>query len=423
MTSNAPELAMASFDYHAPTGRYHIRFRWEKPYKRSLKLVGDDEARRVCAVIEETIQDLRRGKRTIPPTADPAEFIFSGGRNTERPSEAETPRAESLTLGRLWALYEEQSPEGSKAETTRKTEGYHKGHLLRILGEDFRLDALDLACAQRYARARSKQKWRGTRIGSATILKEVAMLRVLWNWGRKFKHLAAPFPFRLGDLEFERTVDRAPFQTVEQIRRAIERGNLSAGEVSALWECLYLTLEQVHEVLEHVRATASHSFIHPMFAFVAMTGARRSEICRARVEDFDFENRVVTIREKKRKRGRDSFRKVDMNSQLVRVIGDWFSIHPGGPFAITKGGEVLSVDMATDHFKRTLAGSKWSVIPGFHTFRHSFASILASKGVDEPTIDKWMGHQTPEQRERYRHLFPQGLKRSIELLSDAAPRS
>ena len=31
-------------------------------------------------------------------------------------------------------------------------------------------------------------------------------------------------------------------------------------------------------------------------------------------------------------------------------------------------------------------------------------------------IDKWMGHQTAEQRERYRHLFPKGLKRSIEML-------
>lgn len=415
---------MASFDYHAPTDRYHIRFRWVKPYKRSLKLSGDDEARRVCAVIEETIQDLRRGKRTIPTAADPAEFIFTGGLIIERPEEVEPADApDVLTLGRLWELYEEQSAERSKEVTTRKTEGYHRAHLVRILGARFPLDTLDLTHAQRYARRRSREKWRGKRIGPTTILKEVAMLRVLWNWGRKFKHLDSPFPLRLGDLEFERTVDRAPFQTMEQIQRAIERGKLTKDEVSALWECLYLTLEEVHEMLEHVRLNASHSFIHPMFVFVAMTGARRSEICRSRVEDFDFENLVVTIREKKRKRGRDSFRKVDMNATMSRVMKAWFAGHPGGQSAISKEGEPLSVDMATNHFKRTLAHSKWSVIPGFHTFRHSFASILASKGVDEPTIDKWMGHQTPEQRERYRHLFPKGLKRSIELLADGGPGS
>jgi integrase len=73
--------------------------------------------------------------------------------------------------------------------------------------------------------------------------------------------------------------------------------------------------------------------------------------------------------------------------------------------------------MAYGHFKRTLGGSKWAVIPGFHTFRHSFASILASEGVDETTIDRWMGHQTQEQRDRYRHLFPRNRKRAIELLA------
>ena len=51
------------------------------------------------------------------------------------------------------------------------------------------------------------------------------------------------------------------------------------------------------------------------------------------------------------------------------------------------------------------------------------AANLASKGVDEPTIDNWMGHQTAEQRERYRHLFPAGLKRSIELLDCSPPGS
>jgi integrase len=95
----------------------------------------------------------------------------------------------------------------------------------------------------------------------------------------------------------------------------------------------------------------------------------------------------------------------------------WMISHPGGLFMIAKDGEPLTVKVATDHFKRVLLRTKWAVIPGFHTLRHSFASILASRGVDEPTIDKWMGHQTAQQRERYRHLFPIGLNRSIELLA------
>jgi hypothetical protein len=36
---------------------------------------------------------------------------------------------------------------------------------------------------------------------------------------------------------------------------------------------------------------------------------------------------------------------------------------------------------------------------GWHLLRHSFPSNLAVKGVDQPLIDAWMGHQTEETEE------------------------
>ena len=59
-----------------------------------------------------------------------------------------------------------------------------------------------------------------------------------------------------------------------------------------------------------------------------------------------------------------------------------------------------------DHFGRVLAGSKWEMMRGYHTLRHSFCSILAARGIDQRFIDEWMGHQTEQQRRRYRHLAP-----------------
>jgi integrase len=53
-----------------------------------------------------------------------------------------------------------------------------------------------------------------------------------------------------------------------------------------------------------------------------------------------------------------------------------------------------------------MAGSVWTVIEGWHTFRHSFVSACASKGVDQRFLDEWVGHQTDQQRIRYRHLYP-----------------
>jgi integrase len=71
-------------------------------------------------------------------------------------------------------------------------------------------------------------------------------------------------------------------------------------------------------------------------------------------------------------------------------------------------------DECHDHFKRTLAGTRWEVLRGLHALRHSFISACASKGVDQRLIDEWVGHQTDEQRKRYRHLFPSVQRAALE---------
>jgi integrase len=74
----------------------------------------------------------------------------------------------------------------------------------------------------------------------------------------------------------------------------------------------------------------------------------------------------------------------------------------------------LTKDEVHDHFKRTLAESKWKVIPGWHCFRHTFISLAACKGVYQRLIDEWLEHQTEEQRKRYRHLLPSTQQQAIQ---------
>lgn len=108
----------------------------------------------------------------------------------------------------------------------------------------------------------------------------------------------------------------------------------------------------------------------------------------------------------------------------------WFNDHPGGqyticddPAEIAEGLEEDALGMAEhkahDSFERALAKSKWSVVRGFHVFRHSFASSLAAAGVDQRVVDEWMGHQTEEMRRRYRHLSPSQRRSAIELVFGA----
>lgn len=108
-----------------------------------------------------------------------------------------------------------------------------------------------------------------------------------------------------------------------------------------------------------------------MFAFAAHTGARRSELLRSELAEIDLVADIVTIREKKRVRGRSTTRQVAITPALKEALVGWLSAHPGGPHTFCMSGDVLhsgkrdsgprqlTCDEAHDHFKRTHPAGVW----------------------------------------------------------------
>jgi site-specific recombinase XerD len=91
-----------------------------------------------------------------------------------------------------------------------------------------------------------------------------------------------------------------------------------------------------------------------------------------------------------------------------------FAEHPVGQLTICQRADLpLTVQRASQNFRRILKRSKWVKLHGWHVFRHSFASNCAAKGIDQRLIDAWMGHRTEEMRRRYRHLFPDHQQTAI----------
>ena len=411
---------MASLELDKPSGRFRIRFRYAgEAYKRSLETDDRREAQAILGRVEETLRLLDRGRLEIPADADPGSFILSDGKPNGKPS---SPR--TMTVKSLLQSYQKSIPEGAKADTTLRTEETHVSHLLNHLPVGRSAQTVTTAEMQRYVDKRLCDKYRGKRIGPGTVKKEVATFRLIWNWGVTQGSVVGPAP-TIG-LKYPRTEQKPPFMIWEEIHRIIERAGLKAGRRSELWSCLFLTTAQIQEVLDRVKETAQHRFIFPMFVFAAHTGARRSEIRRSQIDDFDFRSQTVLIRERKRSHDRSlTYRRVRMSDLVAKTMKDWFSQHPGGEYTISsplqmlrgKTSEIampLTPSEAHDHFKRALKGSKWSKIRGFHVFRHSFASNLAAAGVDQRIIDEWMGHQTDEMRKRYRHLFPDQQQKVID---------
>lgn len=404
-----------------PSGNYHACFRFGgKRFKRSLKTNNEGEATSLLGRIEDNARLAARGKLHIPEGADIPTFLLSDGQLT-KPLEV----AEALTLAKLIDCYEAALPPGSLEESTRYTIRIHAGHLKKVLGANLDVRSLTREDLQRYINTRAKETGRrGRTLSPVTIRKELATLSGVWTWART-GGLVGPLPNK--GLRYPKVVEKPPFQTWAEIERQIERGGLSETDQMDLWDCLFLSVAEITELLAHVQKAAQQPFIYPMFAMAAHTGARRSELLHSRLNDFSDD--TVVIRERKRARGKRTTRRVPLSPFLRRIMEDWFTVHPGGPFTFCQAGvagsqsqpepQPLTGDEAHDCFRQTLAGSKWDKLHGWHVLRHSFISNCAAKGVDQRLIDSFVGHTTEAMRRRYTHLFPSSKKAAIELVFGA----
>ncbi len=147
---------------------------------------------------------------------------------------------------------------------------------------------------------------------------------------------------------------------------------------------------------------------------------------RAERQDVDFDAGIITIREKKRVRGKVTTRRAPMSSRLKEALAALPLVN-GLLFgnlsvqAVQKafmrvvgkhaGGAKNAARKARKEAKRR---TKWSVLKGYHVLRHSIISALANKGIDQRIIDELVGHQTEAMRRRYRHLYPQTVADAIK---------
>ena len=387
-----------------------------------------------------------QGALRVPDGGDVVNFVKNGGRVEEQVA----PPPERLSFAALrdayLALHSRGAMEGNSLETVKM----HLRHFAGTLGERFHVQGLTLDDLQKHVNARATKKYRGRPLSPVTLRKEVASLRAVWNWGVRAGKVRGAFPGH--GLIYPKADEKPPYMTWQEVERKAASGGLSEGQVAELWDCLYLRKGEIEELLAHARQAAAHPWVYPLLCTAANTGARRSELLRAEVTDVNLDDGLMLVREKKRSRKQRTTRHVPLTPFLKGVLRDWLATHPGGRYPFCQSGEVarskkrsrttghqdgksrpssagarlaavrarerpgvapLTRDEAHDHFRRTLAGSRWEVLRGFHVLRHSFVSCLAAAGVDQRIIDEFVGHQTDEQRRRYCHLVPDVKQQAI----------
>ena len=397
------------------SGTFHVVFRIsEEKYRRSLKTKLHREALSRKLRIEENLKLVETGRLTVPDDADLVSFLLSDGKLNGKIS-----GQKRLPLGKLFSTFVENLPEDSMEANSLATASVHMRHIVRIIGSRIQLRTITIIDLQRYVNHRSKEPgYRGRNASAATIKKELATLRSIWNWSKQHGYVASELSLK--GVVYPKQQERPPFRTRKEIERQISVSNFNENQEKELWECLYLRSHEIKEILAVIEQQSNYPHVYPMVALAAYTGMRRSEICRSIMTDIDLAGRSILVREKKRNKAKRTFRQVPLTTELAEILSDWFRIKPPGQATFpsmlkaNRNSDAVTPTEATDHLEQAVRHSKWEVISGWHVFRHSFISNCASCGIDQRMIDDWVGHQTDEQRKRYRHLFPDTQKREID---------
>jgi integrase len=387
---------------------FRIRFRYGgAKHLLSLRTTDPRETSEALSQFEANLRLIERGVLAPPPeTVDVGTYIVSGGKLGLLPSQQ--PRPVRYTLSMLFESYLKSFPKDAKEATTWKTEVIHIKHLERVLDCNMALADVTTRTLQEYINARILEPGkRNRRLSRDTVLKELGTFSVIWNkWAIPQGFVASSLPLK--NLVYPKGRTKPPFQIREQIERQISSQKLTKEAQAELWQSLFLTLPEVDEFLNFIQGAGRPAYVYPMFIFAAHTGARRSEIRRSQISDFDFEAKTVLIREKKKDRSKvETYRTVPLSPRLESAMKTWLAVHPGGSTTIcTPSRRAITSHYATKIHLAAVENSKWSVLPGWHCLRHSFISNCAATGVDQRLLDHWVGHTTEEMRRRYSHLLP-----------------
>jgi integrase/recombinase XerC len=145
------------------------------------------------------------------------------------------------------------------------------------------------------------------------------------------------------------------------------------------------------------------------------TGIRLSELVNLRVEDIDFEHRILTVRQGKGKKDRQ----IPLVDEAVKALRNYLRyrntelIVDDEIFFLAKNGTSLNVStvkyIVAKYVKKAGIRKKVSV----HTLRHTFGAHKADKHMSLATLQELMGHKKKETTLKYIHLAKTNLRQEM----------
>jgi len=174
----------------------------------------------------------------------------------------------------------------------------------------------------------------------------------------------------------------------------------------------YLTPEEIKALLD-----ACPEWFKPVVKFAILTGLRASEIFSLTWDKVNLSRGYMTV-EAKYSKNKET-KNLPLHPKALEVLREVKAyqeakgIDHGYVFTNSKG-EPYSVE--GHGYKRVFKNAcRRAGIEDFrfHDLRHTFASYLVMSGVDFPTVQELMRHNSPRMTKRYAHLSPEHIRKEL----------
>lgn len=169
----------------------------------------------------------------------------------------------------------------------------------------------------------------------------------------------------------------------------------------------FLSIEECKKLkaaLEH-----SDSYCADIIMLLLLTGARKSEIFKARWKDIDFERKTLTVPISKDGKPRI----IELSDNALEIFGKYRGNKSQWIFPSRGRGKkenhVGDIFFFWNNLRQTLGLQDVRL----HDLRHTYASLLVNQGQSLYVVQRLLGHKSPSTTMRYAHL-------DRKILQDAA---
>lgn len=172
----------------------------------------------------------------------------------------------------------------------------------------------------------------------------------------------------------------------------------------------FLSKSEGRELLRRLAADTCQKA--KIIQLLILTGARKSEIMRARWEDLDPENHVLNVPLAKS----GKMRRVILSDKALAVFAA-VRPDPDSPWIFPGRDKTRPLSDVYDYW-RGIRNELGLGATRIHDLRHTFASVLVNLGHTLYEVQQLLGHASPQTTMRYAHLANHALVRATSRIGE-----